>query len=103
MIFKPFSFLHLENEEQVELSDLIGSLSNTNENGILKKKLVSKYTRSIKHMLDWHTCVVHRSSPPTPLIDKWFVREYDSVRNNIIDTFDSKWFDLLTQISWLKF
>lgn len=52
MIFKPFSFLHLENEEQVELSDLIGSLSNTNENGILKKKLVSKYTRSIKHMLD---------------------------------------------------
>ena len=50
MVFKSFSFLHSENEEQVGLSDLIGSLSSTDENRILKKKLVSKY-RSIKYML----------------------------------------------------
>lgn len=50
MVFKSFSFLHSENEEQVGLSDLIGSLSNTDENRILKRKLVSKYG-SIKYML----------------------------------------------------
>ena len=42
-MFILISLIPTDSEQQVELSDLIGSLNKSSEHGNLKKKLVSKY------------------------------------------------------------
>ena len=51
-MFISISLIPTDSEQQVELSDLIGSLNKSSEHGNLKKKLVSKYLFT---MWTWYT------------------------------------------------